>query len=293
MATEVMRNNIWAKRLVKLAVMTVACLIYGASVSLFLDPNSLAPGGVTGIAIILNHVTGIETGTWVLLINIPILLVGIWKFKLRFILSTLYCTALTSIVMNLLAPLGAVTTDPLLSAISGGTLMALGLGMIMRMGATTGGTDIIVKLLRLGLPHLKTGFLFLVTDAIVVTLSALVFQNVDVALYAGIVVLVNSVVLDRVLYGCDGAKLIYIVSDKHEEIAKRLLTELDLGVTYLAAKGAYSGREKQMIICAMRKSLSPKAEDVVRKEDPTAFMIVTNATEIYGEGYKSFFGQKL
>ena len=268
-------------------------LVYAVSVSLFLDPNSLAPGGITGIAIILNRLFGIETGTWMLLINIPILLIGIWKFGLRFILSTIYCTAMTSLFTNLLTPVGAVTTDPLLASLTGSALMAVSMGWVFKAGSTTGGTDIIIKLLRLKFPYLKTGALFYLTDVVIVIASAFVFRNIDKALYAGIVVIITSVVLDVVLYGRDEAKLIYIISDHAEKIAGRLLEELDIGVTYVQGSGAYSGKEKSVIMCAMKKNISPKAEEIVKEEDPLAFMIVTSATEIFGEGYKSYFSEKL
>lgn len=281
------------QKVIDYMVITVASVIYAAAVSLFLDPNSLAPGGVTGIAIILNRLTGLETGTLILVINLPILALGAWKFGIRFILSTIYCTALTSVVTNLIAPIGALTTDPFLAALAGSTLMALALGWVFKAGSTTGGTDIIIKVLRLKFPHLKTSALFLLTDALIVTASAFVFRDVNKALYAGLTVFLISIVLDIVLYGRDGAKLIYIISDHSEEITKRLLEELDIGVTYVQGSGAYSGRNKNVILCAIRKQLAPKAEDIVKEEDPLAFMIVTSATEIYGEGYKSYFSEKL
>lgn len=272
---------------------TVAAAIYAVSVSLFLDPNSLAPGGVTGIAIILNRITGLETGTWMFAVNIPILVMGMWKFGWRFILSTLYCTLLMSGFTNFLAPLGALTRDPLLAALAGGSLMAVSLGIVFKAGATSGGTDIIIKLLRLRLPHLKTGLLFLLTDAVIVTASAFVFKDIDTALYAGLVVFINSVLLDVVLYGRDGAKMFFIISDHHREIGKRLLEELDISATYISGRGAYSGMDKDVILCVVKKHLSPKLEEIVRQEDPKAFTIITSATEIYGEGYKSIFSQKL
>ncbi len=272
---------------------TAASFLYAVAVSLFLDPNSLAPGGVTGISIILNRITGLETGTWMLLINIPILGVGTWKFGWRFILSTMYCTAMTSFFTNLMMPYGPVTEDPLLAALVGGALMALALGAVFKAGATTGGTDIIVKLLRLRFPHLKTGSLFLITDAVIVACSALVFKNLDVALYAGLVVLVNSLLLDLVLYGRDSAKMFFIISDHPDRIAGRLLEELDVGATYMDGSGAYSGKEKRVIMCVVKKQLSPKAEEVVRQEDPQAFLIITSATEIFGEGYKSIYSEKI
>lgn len=274
-------------------VITAASFIYAIAVSLFLDPNSLAPGGVTGISIILNRITGMATGTWMLIINIPILVVGTWKFGWRFILSTMYCTALTSLLTNWLTPYDPVTADPLLAALTGGALIAVALGLVFRTGATTGGTDIIIKLLRLRFPHLKTGSLFLITDALIVTCSALVFKNIDVALYAGLVVLVNSLLLDLVLYGRDGAKMFFIISDLPERIAGRILEELDIGATYMSGSGAYSGQEKRVILCVVKKQLSHKAEEIVRQEDPNAFLIVTSATEIFGEGYKNIFSEKI
>lgn len=288
-----MEKKTWKQQVWDYIVITVASAIYAAAISFFLDPNSLAPGGVTGIAIILNRITGLETGTWMLLMNIPILLLGCWKFGVRFILSTLYCTAMASVFTNLLVPLGPMTTDPFLAAVVGGALFAVSMGWVLKTGATTGGTDVIIKILRLRYPHLKTGSLFLLTDAVIVTASAFVFQNIDRALYAGLVVFIASFLLDVVLYGRDEAKVIYIISDHSENITKRLLAELDLGVTHVQGMGAYSGKEKNVIMCAMRKSLAPKAEEVVKEEDPLAFMIVTSATEIYGEGYKSYFSQKI
>lgn len=274
-------------------MITFASAVYAVAVSLFLDPNSLAPGGVTGIAIILNRLTGLETGTWVLFINIPIIALGTWKLGWRFILSTGYCTLISSLFINLLSPFGAVTEDLLLAAVAGGCLMAVGLGLVFKSGATTGGTDIIVKLLRIRFPQLKTGFLFFVTDAVIVAASGIVFKNVDVALYAGIVIAINSLLMDVVLYGRDGAKLVFIISDKHENITKRILEELDIGVTYISGSGAYSGKEKNVIMCVMKKQISPRAEAIVREEDPLAFMIVTSATEIFGEGYKSIYSEKI
>lgn len=274
-------------------VVTAAALLYSVAISLFLDPNSLAPGGITGVSIILNRVLKVPTGTWIFIINIPILIVGMWKFGWRFILSTIYCTALTSAFTNLLSSVGAVTEDPFLAAVAGGSLMAVSLGLIFRSGATSGGTDIIVKLLRIKFPHLKTGFLFLLLDAAVVTASAFVFQNIDAALYAGVVVVINSILLDVVLYGRDSAKMMFIISDNYKQIAARMLEEMDIGVTYISGSGAYSGRNKEVIMCVMRKQRSHMAEEIIREEDPDAFMIVTSATEIYGEGYKNIFSPKL
>lgn len=285
--------KIWKKRISNFFLMTAGSFCYAAAISLFLDPNNLAPGGVTGIAIILNRLFSVSTGTMIFLLNIPIMLLGFWKLGGKLIVSTLYCIALASFLTDMLGGDGAITEEPLLAALAGAVLVAVGMGSVFKAGSTTGGTDIIIKVLRLKMPHIKTGALYLILDAIVVTVSAFVFKDIDRALYAGIAVFVASFVLDIVLYGRDGAKLIYIISDKSEQITQRLLAELEIGVTYINGKGAYSGKDKQVIMCVMRKQLAPRTEDIIKEEDPEAFMIVSSATEIFGEGYKSYFSEKL
>lgn len=274
-------------------IITVFSLTYAVGISLFLDPNNLAPGGVSGISIMLSRITPLPTGTWIILINIPILALGLWKFGLKFLISTVYCTIISSVFTNMLSSFAPLTTDKLLAALAGGTIMAVSMGMILKAGATTGGVDIIVKVLRLKYRHLKTGNLYLIMDAIVVTLSGIMFRNLETALYAAVAIFVNSVVLDTVLYGKDGAKMIYIISDYPKQITERLLADLDIGVTALQGEGAYSGKEKKVLLCVMRKPLAPKAQQIVKEEDPDAFMIVSDATEIFGEGYKSYFSERL
>lgn len=274
-------------------VITVFSFTYAAGISLFLDPNKLAPGGVSGISIMLSRITPIPTGTWILLLNIPILALGLWKFGLKFLISTVYCTIVSSAFTNMLAGFGALTTDKVLAAVAGAAVMAVSMGMILKAGATTGGVDIIVKVLRLKYRHLKTGNLYLIMDAAVVTISGIMFNNLEIALYAAVAIFVNSVVLDTVLYGKDGAKMIYIISDHPDRITDRLLEDLDIGVTSLKGEGAYSGKEKKVLLCVMRKPLAPKAQQIVKEEDPEAFMIVSDATEIFGEGYKSYFSERL
>ena len=216
-----------------------------------------------------------------------------WKFGWKFIVSTIYSIVIISLATNAMAGFGPATQDPLLAATAGGSLIAIGVGLIFRVGATTGGTDIIVKFLRLKYRHLRTGVIFLLTDAIIVTASGIAFRKIDTALYAGIAVIVCSIVMDIVLSGRDEAKLIYIISDKADLIAGRLMQELDVGATFLKGSGAYSNQNKKIIMCAMKKQVAPKAEEVVKEMDPDSFMIVTSASEVFGEGHKSYFSEKL
>ncbi|MCD7726553.1 MAG: YitT family protein [Clostridiales bacterium] len=277
----------------KYIIITVAAFIYAAGVSLFIDPNNMAPGGVTGISIILSRLLPVSTGTWILLLNIPILLYGVWKFGWGLTVSSIYATTLISVFTNLLAVYEAATRDTLLAALAGGALSAAAIGVIFRAGATTGGMDIIVKAIRLKVPHIKTGRLFFLTDAVIVTMSGILFRDINAALYAAISAICASIVMDFVLYGRDEAKLLYIISSKPEQITERILAELDIGVTYIDGQGAYSGKDKKVIMCAMKKTISPLVEEIVKEQDPAAFMIITSATEIFGEGYKSYFSERM
>ena len=274
-------------------IITIASFFYGLAISQFLDPNDIAPGGVSGLSMIINRIIDIEVGTIILMINIPILLLGLYKFGIKFLISTIYATVMGSIFTNILAAYPPITSDPLLATIGGSSIASIAIGYIFKAGATTGGTDIIVKVLRLRFPHLKTGRLFLICDMIVVLLSAFVFEHTDSALYAAIGVFLMSIVFDIVLYGADGAKLIYIISNEWQAIATRLLMELDVGVTYLEGEGAYSNERKRVIMCVVRKQIAPQVEEVVKEEDGNAFMIVSSAAEIYGEGYKNIYSEKI
>jgi len=282
------------KKVLGYVLMTLACFCYAVGISLFVEPNNIASGGVTGIAIILNKAIGGSTGIWFFVINIPILLIGMWKFGFKFLMSTVYCTTIISVFTDLLSHYGSpLTNDVLVATIAGGMLTAIGMGGVFKAGATTGGMDIVVKLCKLKFPYMKTGSLFLIMDFLVVLASAFVFQDIDRAFYSAMEVFVTSTLLDLVLYGKDGAKLIYIISDKSEKIAARLLDELNIGVTYMEGQGAYSGREKKVIMCVTKKQIAPRAEEIVKEEDPNTFMIVSSASEIYGQGYKSYFSEKL
>ncbi len=283
------------KVILEYSIMSVGAVLYAIGISMFLDPNHLAPGGVTGIGIILSEFVPLETGTIVFILNVPLILIGFWKLGHKLIWRTFYCIALTSALMDAINNFygRALTHDKIISAIAGAGLVAVGIGLIMKQGGTTGGSDIVVRLLRRRFPHIKTSVLFFFIDCVIVTASAIAFRDVVVALYALVAVVVSSFTLDKVLYGTDEAKMIYIISDHSKVIAESLLKDLQVGVTFIQGKGAYSGKEKEVIMVVMRKPLAPKAEEIIKKADPQAFMIVTNASEIYGQGYKNLFSEKL
>lgn len=276
------------------AYMGVGSLLYSVSLALLLDPNNLAPGGVSGIAIILNRFVPIQVGTLILLMNIPIMIMGfVWLGK-QFCFRSFLCLVVTSFLINEFSVMfQPIVDDKILAALWGGGMMGLGIGLVMKQNASTGGMDIVVKLLRKRFPELKTSALYLVLDSSVVVAASICFRNVSLAMYAGICIYFSSHLLDLVLYGKDEANLVYIISDKNEEIAESFLENLDIGVTYIEGKGGYSKDEKQVIMAVMKKHVSAKAEEVIKEIDPKAFMIVTSATEIFGEGYKNILKEKL
>ena len=282
-----------AKRIKSYVILTAAAVIYAVAISLFLDPNNIAPGGVTGISILVNRFTAIPTGTMNLIINIPIVVLGLWKFGWRFICSTMYVLALITVFINTLASYGAMTDDLLIAAVVGGALIGAALALVFMAGATTGGIDIIVKVVRTKRRHIKTNILFLLFDGMVILASWIVFQDLTVAFYAGIAVVTDSIVMDKILYGSDEAKLTYIVSAKPTQVKQRLFDELDTTATIITARGAYTNEPKEVLMIVTRKQIYPKLEEIVKDEDPSAFMIVSSASEIFGEGYKDITRDKI
>lgn len=276
-----------ASFIVRYLIITFGALLYAAGIALFLDPNNMAPGGVAGISVILNRLVPISTGMLILIINIPIMLLGLWKFGIKFVMSTVYTLIVSSVAIDLLGRYAdVVTTDRILAALIGGSLLGGGIGCVLRQESTTGGLDIIIKLLRQKYPQMKSGEMFLIIDAFILALAAFVFRDVEVALYAAVAIFVSTTVMDKVLYGSEGAKLVYIVSNKRKIIATRILAELSVGVTYMEGKGAYKLEHTEIIMCVMHKRMLPKVRNIVREVDEDAFMIVSSATEVFGQGFK-------
>lgn len=280
-----------AKELLRLLIMTAGSAIYAVAIALFLNPNSLAPGGVSGIAIILNKLTGFPTGMLILIINIPLMVITFFKLGKRLFASTTYVLLISSVFIDVLAKLTEgkplVTENLLLAGIAGGTLLALGLGIIFHSGGMTGGTDIIVRLLRQKYPHMNSGTIFFSIDIVIITISAITFHNIEIALYALLSVFISSRVLDFVLYSPGRSKQIYIITTKGTELSERFTKELDTGVTQFEAKGAYTGNPKNVLICVVKNQRLPRLRRMVLETDPAAFMTVTDATEVFGLGYQA------
>ncbi|MCQ2353775.1 MAG: YitT family protein [Clostridia bacterium] len=281
--------------IIKYLKLTLGAVIYAAGIAMFLDPNRLAPGGVSGIAIIIHELFGVlPTGTLILLINIPIIIIGWIRFGFGFMFSTLYTIIVSSFAINVfLEKIGALTEDPLLACAAGAVLGGVGIGVVFRAGATTGGSDIIVKIFRRKFRYLNTGLLFLLVDGMVVAVSGAAFGDINLALYAGISLLIQMTVINAVLYGGDEARMVYIISSRKDVIAGRIMKELDAGATFLSGRGAYTGNSEEVLLVVLRMRSLPEARDIVVEEDRHAFMIVTSATSVFGEGFKPFDSAEL
>ncbi|MBQ4140882.1 MAG: YitT family protein [Clostridia bacterium] len=288
-------NKKLRKIILDLITLTLGSIIFATGVACFLDPNSIAPGGVSGIAIIITKfIDIIPTGTLIALINVPILLIGTWKFGIKFLASTIYAVIVSSIAVNTIGALiGPLTDNLLLAAVGGAVLVGTGVGLVFRTGATTGGTDVIVKLLRTKWRHMPTGFVFSFVDGCVCVMSGIVFGNIELMIYAGIALMLQSMIMNKVLYGGDSARMIYVISKKNSEIASRLMKEVDVGATFVHGNGAYTGNEFEVLMVVMRAKLLPQARDVVKQVDDRAFMIVTNATSVFGQGFKKYDAEEV
>lgn len=291
-AGEPRTRKTWKLGAKRLLMALAGALIYAVGLGFFLEPNRLSAGGIAGIALLVSQVTPVGTGILILILNIPVLLLGMWKFGVRFMSMTVGVLVVSSPLIDLFASWGALTEVPLLAALAGGALMGAGMGVLYRAGASSGGMDVIAKLIHLRFPYFKTGAIFLVLDSLVVTATALVFRDVDLALYAAVGILVSTYLLNIVLYGSDEARMVYIISDKPDELADMILKR-DRGVTILQGYGAYSGNEKKVLLCVLRPKELPFARELVASCDPNAFMIVAGASAVFGEGFKPYGAEDL
>ena len=269
---------------------TLASVVYAVGFNWCYEPNQIGFGGITGVAQIVNALLpAAPIGTVVIILNVPLFLMG-WKFLGgHLLLSSLYAMFISSLAIDLLHLVCVFQPmDPVLATIYGGVLMGGSLGVIFLQGATTGGTDLIARLLKLKLAWLPMGKLLMAIDLAVILAVAVAFGNLDSALYGVVALYLSSKVMDLVLYGLDTAKVAYIISDRHQEIAQRLIRDLDRGVTLLRGEGGWSGREKRVVMCAFKQRQIVAMKAIVRDIDPAAFLIVCDAHEVMGEGFREY-----
>jgi len=274
-------------------VILLAAVPYALSFDWCFIPGGVAFGGLTGAAQIMEHfLPQLSVGAWVIVLNIPLFLLG-WKLLGGHLLvSSLVAMAVTSLALDGAALLYEFQPmEPMLAAIFGGVLLGASLGLIFLQGATTGGTDLIARLLKLKLAWLPMGKLILATDLVVIVAMALVFRSLESALYGLVGLYISSIVMDGVLYGLDTAKVAYIISDDPDQIAQAIIHDLDRGVTFLNGEGGWSGESKRVILCAFKQKEIVAIKETVRRADPRAFMIVTSTHEVLGEGFGRYHSE--
>jgi uncharacterized membrane-anchored protein YitT (DUF2179 family) len=272
------------------AVITVACVIYAIGFNWCYEPNNIAFGGVTGIAQIINAIFSRPSiGLLIIIINIPLFLAG-WKFVGRHLMiSSLYAMGLSSLFIDLLGMVHQFAPmEPLLASIYGGVLMGLSLGLVFQEGATTGGSDIVARLLKLKMAWLPMGKLMLGIDLTVIVATAAVFKSLNTALYGMVALYIATIVMDGILYGVDRSRFAYIITEKPEEIAQAIIVDMDRGVTILQGKGGYSGEEKQVLLCAFKERQIVALKKTVKQLDASAFLIVCDAHEVLGDGFREY-----
>lgn len=281
-------NNPVLRRLYEYGTMTLGCAVYALCFNWFFQPNSIAMGGFTGLAQIINRLIPVfPVGMTVLVMNVPLLILGVRRQGVKLLVATLYATAVSSLMIDGLAMVYTFPAmDPLLACIYGGVLMGVSMALLLMMGGTTGGSDLAARLLKYRLRSVSIGRLCLFIDAAVVTLYAITFRNLNNALYGIISMYICSVAMDAVVYGSN-AKMAYIISSRSGEIA-RLLLEMNLGVTLLDGRGGFSGDEKQVVLCAFKRSQIAPIKATVTEVDPNAFIIVCEAHEVLGEGFGEY-----
>ena len=271
---------------VKYALVALGSALFAAGFQFFLYPNSIIVGGVSGIAMIINYLVGLPVGIMTIVLNIPLFIIA-WKhFGGKFIISSLVGMLLSSVLVDVLAVIDySPTDDMLLACLIGGAIKGLGLGLIYYAGATTGGTDIIAKFVRLRFPYINFGTIVLLTDAVIIIAFAAIFDRVEAAMYAVIAMFVVSKVIDLVLYGIDNSSVCYIIIENSEQLVKDITDKLHRGVTILSGEGAYSHKDKQVLLCVIKRTQIADIRKIIKSIDENAFFIVSDAKNVFGKGF--------
>ena len=268
----------------------LGAVLYSLSFDWFYVPNQIGFGGLTALGMILNHLSpAIPIGTVVLVLNIPIFILG-WKFLGgHTLVSSLFAMTATSVLVDLIAAVYTFPAmDPMLAAVFGGVTLGLSLGMIFSKGATTGGTDLIARLLKLPFAWLPVGKLLLVVDLAMLLAVSIAFRSMESAMYGIISLYISTLVMDGVLYGMDQSKVAYIITANPRAITDEIDRQMDRGVTYLHGEGSFSGEEKLVLMCAFKQKQIVPLKALVHELDPDAFLIVCDAHEVLGQGFRRY-----
>ena len=271
--------------LIDTLVFILASAAFSVGINCFLANNNILNGGITGIATILNYLFDFPIGMGIFLMNVPLLLIAFKKLGVMFVFRTFWVIAISSVIIDLGAFLPVYKNDLLLSAIFGGVLSGFSLGIIFLRNATTGGVDIIAKLIKLRYPHITLGKSIFILDAVVIIAGGIIYGNLESMLYAAITVFVSAQALDYIIYGISRGATIMIISEKSDEIRHLIINDLHRGVTVLKGQGGYSGAEKNILLCACFDNQTQKLIKKIKSADENAFFIVTQSKQILGEGF--------
>jgi uncharacterized membrane-anchored protein YitT (DUF2179 family) len=272
-----------------ISLFVIGSIIFALSVNVFTAPNNIAPGGMTGISTMINYVLGLPIGMTGLVLNLPIFIWAIVSIGYKLVGKTIFATVIMSIAIDLFGKiLPAYTGEKMLAAIFGGILEGIGLSLVFMGGGTTGGTDLVAMILRKKFRHLSMGKIMMGIDLAIIVTSALIYSSIESALYAVIAIFVSTRLIDAILYGVDTGtgKLLFIISEKSDEIAQDILNDMERGVTVLKSRGAYSGKDGNVLLCAVSRYEVVKIKDIIRFHDKEAFIIIGDAGEISGEGFQ-------
>lgn len=267
----------------------VGCALFGLGFSLFLTPNDLNTGGVTGLAMVIQELIKVgSVGLISALMNLPLFVIGGLKIGKRFFFGSLLGMVLLSVFIDLFAMIPAPETEPVMGALYGGVICGLGLGLVFSCGFSTGGSDIIVRLLKQKFKYIPIGVINIVFDSCVAILTAIVFKNISQALYCGVAVFASGRVMDAVVYGFDYSKVALIITKNHEEVAYRIGQELQRGSTFLDGEGSYSHEKKKVVLTAVKMQQIADMKQIVAEIDPDAFIIVQEAHQVLGDGFTKY-----
>lgn len=274
------------KLLRDISISFLGCSLSAFGTACFLLPNKISSGGFSGIATILYYLFNFKMGTTILLLNIPVFIIAYFKLGKIFVFKTVLSTMFFSKLIDIFTNMNLFVSDIFLASIYGGILIGIGLAIVFRVESSTGGTDLIANLAQAYNSYIKTGQILVILDFTIVLINLIVFKNIEIGLYSFISIYIISKMIDLVFEGINFSKLIYIISDKHYEISQVINLELGRGATKLYGQGSYSGNDKMIIMCATKRSNLIKVKEAVNRVDKNAFIIVTDAREVYGLGFK-------
>lgn len=270
----------------------IGSLVFAVGVNVFTTPNDIAPGGVTGIATMLHSMTNVQMGTLTFLLNIPLVILGLAIIGKRFTLSTFRTLIILSLITNITEPILPVYTgNALMASVFGGVAIGIGMGFIFLRGSTTGGTDILGRVILKYHQHIPIGKILLAIDFVIVTAAGIYYNTLEAALYALISVYAVERAMDSVLYGFNETRIAYVVSEKAVEVADRVMDETGRGITYLDGEGGYRRDKKLVIMCAMPSRQFAHFKRIVLEVDHAAFIMVAPASNVIGEGFKQTFDE--